>query len=88
MKRLALLIAFATLAAPALAQNGYNYQTMPLGGGWNSFHGTGPNGSTFQGTQVPMGGGWSTTTWQDNSGNQTQCTTIPMGGGMASTTCQ
>jgi len=87
MKTLALIATLAALASPAMAQ-GYTVQTMPLGGGWQHYNGTTPDGGTFQGTEMPMGGGWTHTRWNDSNGNTTTCTTMPMGGGFATTRCQ
>jgi opacity protein-like surface antigen len=86
MKRLTLAaLAVISIAAPAMAQ--WNVQQMPLGGGWNSITGNGPNGQSFTGTTMPLGGGWSSTQYNDNNGHSTTCTTMPMGGGFTSTQC-
>jgi len=86
MKSLALIAALTAFALPAAAQ--WTSTTMPLGSGWQSHQGYGPNGQSYTGTTMPLGSGWSSTTFQDNGGRSTTCTTMPMGSGFTSTTCQ
>lgn len=78
-------VSLLALATPAMAQ--WNSTTMPLGGGWSSHQGYGPNGQSFTGTTMPLGGGWSSTTLNGSNGASTTCTTMPMGGGWSSTNC-
>lgn len=85
MRRLALLAALA-IASPAMAQ-GLQFDTTPLGNGFESHTGTAPDGRSITGTTTPLGNGWSTTTWQDNRGHQSTCTNTPLGNGFYSTTC-
>jgi opacity protein-like surface antigen len=87
MKKTLTLATLAMLsAAPAMAQ--WNTTTTPLGNGWNSYNGTGPNGQSYTGTSMPLGNGWTSSTFNDNSGHTTTCTTMPLGNGFASTNCQ
>jgi hypothetical protein len=87
MKKLSLAaLAMLAIAAPASAQ--WNVQQMPLGGGWTSYNGQGPNGQSFTGTSMPLGGGWTAQQFQSSTGQSTVCTTMPLGGGFTSTQCQ
>ena len=81
------LIAAAALAlaatTPAMAQ--WTSTTVPLGSGFSSTTGTGPNGQSFNSTTVPLGGGFTSTTGTDLTGRSFNCTSVPLGGGFTST---